>query len=143
VAAVDAKRGGEASWAAGEVDKPRRLAVALHDCQSLKRFDSADEDGSSDACGFADDIEHEVRAIVEENIDVPPGEIHRANAGSRAAEVMPGGITRWIGFRFHDAAAEAALRQIMNDDFSDEEARELYRGDRELGPADAANIEIL
>jgi hypothetical protein len=36
---------------------------------------------------------------------------------------MSGGITGRIRFRFHDAAAEPAFDEIVDDDFSDEKAR--------------------
>jgi hypothetical protein len=38
---------------------------------------------------------------------------------------MSGGIPGRVGFRFHDAAAEAARGEIVDHDFSDEEASEL------------------
>jgi hypothetical protein len=38
---------------------------------------------------------------------------------------MSGGIPWRVGFRFHDAAAEAARGEIVDHDFSDEEASEL------------------
>jgi hypothetical protein len=38
---------------------------------------------------------------------------------------MSGGIAWRIGLRFHNAAAEAARGEIADDNFSDEEARQL------------------
>jgi hypothetical protein len=123
VAAVDFKSGREASGAAGEIEKSRRFAMALHEFDALQRFDSADEDRGGDAGAFADDIEHEVRPIVEKDISMAGGEIHRTYARSWATKVMSGGITGRIRFRFHDAAAEPAFDEIVDDDFSDEKAR--------------------
>jgi hypothetical protein len=56
---------------------------------------------------------------------------------------MSGGIAWWIGFRFHDAAAKAARREIVDDDFSNEEARELYGLSGKLEAAETANNEFL
>lgn len=143
MAAVDAKRGGEASWAACEIEKPSCLALLLHERNPFQWFDGANEDRGGNAGRFTDDIQHEVRAIVEKYIDVARGEVHRANARSRAAEMMAGGIARRICFRLHNTAAEPALREIVDDDFPDEEARELDGVRRKLGPANAADCEFL
>jgi len=55
---------------------------------------------------------------------------------------MSGRIARRIGFRFHDAATEAAGRKIVNDDFSDEEAREPDGVRRKLGASKTMNCEF-
>jgi hypothetical protein len=143
VATVDLKSGSEASRAAGEIEKPHRLTLALHELDAFERFKSADEDCGSGSGRFAHDIEHEVRTVVEENVDVAWGEIHRTNARSWAAKMMSGGIAGRVGFCFHDAAAEAARREIVNDDFSDKEARQLDGVGWKLGAAEAANREFL
>jgi len=70
VAAVDLKSGGEASGAAGKVEKPSGLAVALHKLDAFQRFEGADEDRSGGSGRLAHDIEHEVRAVVEKNVGV-------------------------------------------------------------------------
>ncbi len=142
VTAVDLKSGGEASGAAGEVEKPNGLAVALHEGDSLKWFDSTDEDSGGDAGGLADDIKHEVGAIVKKNVDVARGEIHRANPGSWAAEVMSGRIAWRIGFCFHDAAAQASGREIVDDNFSDEESCELDGICRKVGASETSYREF-
>jgi len=69
-------------------------------------------------------------------------EIHRTDARSRAAEMMSGGIARRIRFRFHDTAAEAARREIVDDDFSDEETSEPDSFGRKFGAAKAADGEF-
>jgi len=125
VAAPDSECGSKASRAAREIEKPVGLAVALHKLDALERFERSDENGRRDSGALAHDIEHEVRAIIEKNIGVARGEIHRANTRSRAAKVMSGGIAGRIGLRFHNAAAEAARGEIADDNFSDEEARQL------------------
>jgi hypothetical protein len=142
VTAVNFKSSREAPGAAGEVEKSRRLAMALHDFDALKRFNRADENRGGGFGWFAYYIEHEVRAIVEENISVAGGEIHRTYAWGWSAEVMPGRIAGWVGFRLHDAAAEAARAEIMDDDFSDEEARESDGVRRKFRAAEAANSEF-
>jgi len=55
---------------------------------------------------------------------------------------MSGGIAGWVGFRLHDAAAEAAGREIVDDDFSDEEAGEIDSVSWKFGAAEAANSEF-
>jgi hypothetical protein len=139
VAAVDFESGGEAPGAAGEIEKPNGLAVALHECDALKWFDSADEDSGSDTCMLTNYIEHEVRAIVEENVGVARGEVHRANPWSWAAEMMSGRIAGRISFRLHDAAAQAPSRETVDDDFSDEESCELDGIRRKVGASETSN----
>src|ERR1700676_5111238 len=52
--------------------------------------------------------------------------VHRANARSGAAKVMPGGIAGRVRFGFHDAAADAAFREIVDHHFADEKTRQRY-----------------
>ncbi len=143
VAAVDLKGGGEASGAAGKIEKPCGLAVAPHEPDSIKRFEGADEDCGGGTGRLAYDVEHEVRAIVEKNVGMALGKVHRTNARSRAAEMMSGGIAGRIGFRFHDTAAEAARREIVDDDSSDEETSEPDGVSRKFGAAKASDIRFL
>jgi len=142
VATIDLKSGREAPGAAGEIEKPGGLAVALHELEALQRFEGPNEDRRGGSHGLAHDIEHEVCAIVEKNVGVAMGEIHRTNARSRAAEVMSGGITGRIGFRFHDAAAEASRGEIVDDDSSDKEASETDSVGGKVGAAETANGEF-
>ncbi len=109
VPAVDLESGGEPSWPAGEIVKSSGLPVALHDLNAFKWFDGPDQDRRGDSRRLAHDIEHEVRAVVKENVCVTGREVHRADARSRPTEVMTCGIAGWIGFCFHDPAAEAAF----------------------------------
>jgi len=139
VAAVDSKGSSEASGAASEIEKPRGFAMALHERDAIEGFDRPDENRRGYSCGLAHNVQHEVRAVIEKNVRVAWPEIHRANARRRAAEMMSRGIAGRIGFRFHDAAAQAARRKIVNDDFSNEEAGELDGVRRKLGAAEAAN----
>jgi len=122
VTAVDLESGGEAARAAGEVEKASGFAMSLHECNSVKGFESADENGGGGSGRFADYIEHEVRAVVEKNVGVALGEIHGADARRGATEMMAGGIAGRIGFGFDDAATEASGGEIVDDDFADEEA---------------------
>jgi len=55
--------------------------------------------------------------------------------------MMSSGIAGRIGFRFHDASAEAAGREIVNDDSPDEEASEIDCVRWKLGAAKAASID--
>jgi len=142
VAAVDLKSGGEASGSTREIKKPGGPAVALQELDAIQGFEGANEDCGGGSGRLAHDIEHEVRAIVEENIGMTGAEIHRTDARSRAAEMMSGGIARRIRFRFHDTAAEAARREIVDDDFSDEETSEPDSFGRKFGAAKAADGEF-
>src|ERR1700674_733085 len=143
VAAVNLKSGSEASGPAGEVEEPNGPALALHELDAFKWFERADKDRGGGSSRVAHHIEHEVRAIVEKNVGVAGSEIHRTNARSRAAEVMPGWIAGRIGFRFHDAAAESARGQIVDDDFSEQEASEFDGVRRKFGAAEAPKRHFL
>jgi hypothetical protein len=123
VTAVDLKRGRKPSWAAGEIEKPSGPAMALHEPDAFKRFDRADKYSRRSTSALAHDIQHEVRAVIEKNVGMAGGKIHRANSRSRSAEVMSGGIAGWISFRLHNAAAESAGGKIVDDNFSDEKTR--------------------
>ena len=98
--------------------------MALHQFDSIERFESANEDRRGRSGGLARNVEHEVRAIVEKDICMALREIHGANARCGAAEMVPGRIARRIGFGFDDAAAKASSGEIVDDNFADEEARE-------------------
>ena len=121
---INSKSGGKASGAAREVEQASGTAIVPHKLDALEWFESANEDGGGGSGRLTHDIEHEVGAVIEKNIDVALSEIHGADARSRAAEMVAGGITGRIGLGFDDAAAEASGGEIMDDDFADEEARE-------------------
>jgi len=142
VATVDLKSGSEAPGAAGEIEESGGLAMALHELDAFERFEGADEDCGGDSGRLAHDIEHEVRAIVEKNVGMAGGEVHRTNARSRAAEMMSGGIAGRIGFRFHNTAAEAARGEIVDDNSSDEEASEIDGVRWKFSAAEAADREF-
>lgn len=142
VAAVDLESGGEASRAAGEVEKASGVAMTLHEFDAIERFESADENGGGGAGRFADDVEHEVGAVVEEDVGVALGEIHGADARRGAAEMMAGGIAGRIGFGFDDAAAEASGGEIVDDDFADEEAGESDGARGKFGTMETADREF-
>jgi hypothetical protein len=139
VTAVDLERGGKAARSAGQIKKSRGLAVALHELDAIDWFESPNEDGRGDSSAFAHDIEHEVRAVVEKNVGMARRTIHRTNAWSRAAEMMSGGIAGRIGFCFDDAAAEAASGEIVDDNFSDQEARQLDGISRKFSATESAD----
>jgi hypothetical protein len=139
VAAVDEKGGSEAAGAAGEIEKTSGVAISLHQFDAVKGFEGANEDGRGCAGRFADNVEHEVRAVIEKDVRVALREIHRTNAGSGAPEVMTGRIARRIGFGFHDAAAEAPDGKVVDDDFADEETRESYGVLRKFRAAETAD----
>ena len=142
VTAVDLKRGGKAAGTAGEIKKPSGLAVLAHDLEAIKWFERPDEYGRGDSSRLAHDVEHEVRAVVEKNVGMAGRKIHRANARSGAAEMMSGGIAGRIGFCFDDAAAETAGGEFADDDFSDEEARQLDGISRKFSPTESADHQL-
>ena len=142
VAAIDLQSLREATRPAGETEKLGGFAMALHDCDAFERLERANEDGGGDFGRLADDIEHEMRAVVEENINVAGSEIHGFDARRGPAEMMTGGIARRIRFGFDDAAADASGRQVVHYDFADEETRKFDGVHGKLGAADAANGEF-
>ena len=142
VATVDLKSGSEAPGAAGEIEESRGLAMALHELDAFERFEGADEDCGGDSGGLAHDIEHEVRAIIEKNVSMAGVEIHRPDTRSRAVEMMSRGIAGRIGFRFHNAAAEASLGEIVDDDPSDKETSEIDGVRWKFSAAKAADREF-
>ncbi len=127
VAAVDLQRGGEPSGTTGEIGKAGSFAVALHDFDAFEGLERANQDRRGGGRELAHDVEHEVRAIVEENVGMARGEIHRADARRWAAVVMTRGIARGIGFGLDDAAADASCGEIVDHDFANEESREFNR----------------
>ena len=116
--------------------------MALHELEAFERFESADEDCGRDSGRLAHNVEHEVRAIVEKNVGVAGGEVHRTNARSRASEMMSRGIAGRIGFRFHNAAAEASRGEIVDDDPSDKETSEIDGVRWKFSAAKAADREF-
>jgi len=143
VAAADLKSRCQASGAAGEIEKPSGLTVAVHEFDAVQRFECADENRRGDSRWLAHHIQHEVRAVIEKNVGVARSEIHRANARSRAAEMMSSWIAGWISFRFHDAAAKPASGKIVDDNFSNQKTRELDGVRWKFGAAEPANWECL
>ena len=124
-AAVDAKGGGEAAGATGQVKEVRCFAMALHLSDAFKRLHSAYENGGSRALRFADDVQHEMRAIVEENISMAGSKVHRTDSRRWTAEVVTRGIAGRVGFHLDDAPAETSRGKIVHNNFANQEAREL------------------
>ena len=98
--------------------------MLLHQLDAIERFNGANQNRRGGSGALADDVEHEVRAIVEENVRMAMGEIHRANTRRGPAEVMARRVARRIRFCFDDAAADASSRKIMDHHFADEKAGE-------------------
>src|SRR6266702_3264765 len=118
--------------------RSRRPAVLRWRCMS-----SMPSKGSRARMRIAADVQHEMRTVVEEDVDVPWSEIHGAYPRRRATEVMAGGIPRWIRFGFDDASAEAASRKVMDYNFADEEARESDGVMRKFGSMQTTHRELL
>ena len=98
--------------------------MALHQCNAFERLDGADENGRGGSFWLADDVEHEMRAVVEEDIGVTGSKIHRADSRSRTAEVVARRIAGRIGFDFYNAGAKTARGEIVHDNLANQEARE-------------------
>ena len=122
--AINPKSGGKASGAAREVEQASGAAIVLHKLDAIERFEGTNENGGGGSRRLTHDIEHEVGAVVEKNINVALGKIHGADARGWAAEMVAGGITGRIGLGFDNAAAETPRGEIVDDDFADEESRE-------------------
>ncbi len=73
-ASVDPQRGGKPSRAAREIEKLGALSVALHQLDSFKWFQRANQDAAADTGAFAGDIQHKVHAVVEINVHVAAAE---------------------------------------------------------------------
>lgn len=129
----------EAAWTAGEIEEFGGLAMTLHDCDSFEGLKGANQDRGGGFGRFADDVEHEVSAVIEKNVDVAGSEIHGLDAGRGAAEMMPGGIARRISFGFDDAAGDATGGEFVDDDFADEETRKSDGVRGKLGAGNPAN----
>ena len=125
MAAVNSKGGGETAWAASEIEKASGLAMTLHQLDAFEGLEGADENGRSDSLRLADDVEHEMSAVIEKDIYVARSEIHRTDPRSGTAKMVTGGIAWRIGFGFDDASADPASPEIVDDDFADKEARQL------------------
>jgi hypothetical protein len=142
VPAVDLKSSGETAGTAREIEKASGLAMELHLLDSLERFESANEDGRGGSGRFADDVEHEMRAVIKKDVCVASAEIHGADARSGSAEMVPGGIARRISFGFDDASGEPPPGEIVNDDFSNQKARESDRVLRNFRTTQTADEEF-
>jgi hypothetical protein len=70
---------------------------------------------------------------------VPSPQKKRAIAGRLAAKGVSGGVSRRISFCLYDAAAYAALGEVMHQSFANQELRELERGAREFASAQASH----
>jgi len=138
VATVDSKSSGEAAGSARQVERTSGFAMALHEREALEGLDRADENRSRGSLRLADDVEHVMRAVIEEYVCMAGGEIHRANSRSGTAKVVSRGIAGRVGLDFHDAPADAAGRKIVHHDFANEKACELNRSDRKFRPLQAA-----
>ena len=115
--------------------------MALHEFDTIERLETANENRRGGAGGLADDVEHEVRAVVEKNVCMTRSEIHGANARRGPAEVMTRGIAGRVCFRFDDAAAEASSGKIVDDHFADEKSCECDSIDRKFRAAKATGGE--
>jgi len=127
VASIDLQGCSQAPGTSRQIKQAMGLAVPLHELDAFKRLKCPDQNRRSNGCRLAYHIQHEMRAIVKENVSMTRGEIHRADARRWTTVVMTRWIARGISFGFYDAAAESSLRQFVDYNFSDEEARQGHR----------------
>ena len=139
VAAVDLQRLREAPRSAREIQKLGGFAMVLHDFDAFEGLERANQNGSGSFGRLAHDVEHEVRAIVEENVDVAGSEIHGTNARCGPAKMMTGRVARRISFGLDDAAADTSAGQIVHDNFADEETRKFDSVRGKFGSANPAD----
>ena len=132
VTPIDLQGSRQAPGATRQIQQAISFAVALHELDAFQRFEGADQDCRSNSLGLAHHIQHEMRAVVKENVDMARCEIHRADAWRRTAVMMPGRIARRISFGFNDAAAKASRRQFVDDDFPDKETRQGHSVNRQF-----------
>ena len=130
---VNAKGGGEATRATGEVEQARGFAVTLHLLDSFQWLEGADQDATTDSGSFRADVEHEVIAVAEIDIGVATTEKHSAIARSGAAKVVRSGVARRVGLGFDDAAAKAGAGEFADDNFADQKAGQRHGVHREFG----------
>lgn len=139
VAAIDLQRLSQSPRTAREIQELGGFAMALHDFDSFERLKRAYQNGRGRFGRLTYDVEHEVCAVVEENIDVAGTAIHGFDARCGAAEMMTGGIAWRIPFGLDDPAANAADGKFVHYDFANKEAREFDSVLGKLGAANAAN----
>jgi hypothetical protein len=111
--------------------------MCLHLRDTLKRFQRADEDATTDTRDFSADVQHEVVAIAEIDVSVAAAEEHGAISRGGSDVVVRGGVANGVSLSFHDAASQAAFRQFANDDFADEKARQGFGIDGKFGASKA------
>lgn len=142
VAAVDLQRLRQTSRAAREIAEFRGFAMALHDFDAVERLERANENGGGGFGRFTHDVEHEVVAVIEKNVDMAGREIHRADARRWPAKMVSSRIARRIRLGLNDAATDTADREIVHDHFANQEARELNGVFREFGAPNPANRDL-
>src|SRR5215472_1604444 len=143
VAAIDLEGLRETPRPAREVQEFSGFAMPLHDFDSLQRLERADQNGSGGFRALADDVEHEMSAVVEKNMDVARGKIHRADSRRGSPKMMSGRIARRISFGLDDATADPSGRQFVHHHFADQEARKLHGLFGEFRAADSPNGDFL
>lgn len=140
MAAIDLQSGSQTPRAAREVQQTRSFSMLLHQRDSFQGLECANEDSAGRAFRFAGNVEHEVRTVVEKNVSVARGEIHRADARGRTTIVMAGGIAWRIGFGFDDASTQASCGQFAHYDFADQKAGQRDGGLRKLRTSKPADF---
>jgi hypothetical protein len=141
-ASVDPQRRGKPSRATCEIEQHGAFPEALHQLDSFKRFQRADQYSSANASLFAGNIQHKVHAVVEIDVHMPMPQKKRAVAGCRAAKMMSCGIAWRVTLRLHDASTEPSLGQLAHHNFSNEKPRKLQRVAGKFFSSEAAKFEM-
>src|SRR5215469_2893103 len=123
VPAVDLQGLREAPRPAREVQEFRGFAMPLHDFDAFQRLERAYQNGGGGFRALAHDVEHEMGAVVEKNVDVAGSQIHRTDSRRGSPKMMSGGIARRISFGLDDTPADASGGKFVHHDFADQETR--------------------
>jgi hypothetical protein len=129
------QRLGKTPRAAGEIEQARYASVMLHPRNPVERLERSDQDSRADAGNFTRYVEEPARSVRESHVRGAASEKKRIICGRVAGKGVPGGVAHRIPFRLDDSPAQPALRQIVDQRFTDQKARELDRIHGQLGAA--------
>ncbi len=135
---LDAHRLSQSPGSAGEIHKARYAAIALHDFDTLDRFERPDQHSGANAGLFARDIHHPARTIGKINVGMASCKKKRAVSRRPASKSVRGRITNGIRFRLDDPPAHPPFSQIVDQCFSEQVTCEFNRIDGKLSTPKAA-----
>ena len=116
------------------------LSSPLHQVDSLKRLQRAQQHSCADPWLFSRDIEHVRRPVDEVNVSKPPAQEQGAVPCRLSAVSMPARIAWGVCLRFHNAAANPASPHFADDRLSNKISGKLDRIDGQAGPCEQPDI---